>query len=173
MKMNVVIKGNQLIIGNRTILLSEGQLKSLTRLEPFERGVDMDGNEKFFMVDYNFDVVEVTPEPEMVENCYNVGNYCHDKDRIRSQAVLEELHRKLWKFSVENYKKNSKKKRNISYVINTMDGMNFFVSSTNYTSMFDVHFQSKSLAERAIREVVIPFMKEKEITKINAVENYF
>ena len=95
--------------------------------------------------------------------CYNVANYCTDKSLLQQRAYHETLPRLLWRFSMQNdgdkidwsdkehckcsiYYDHYRKLFNISCLFNDQSN--------------EIYFYSKEIAQKAITEIVLPFMKE-------------
>lgn len=102
------------------------------------------------------------------EKRFEIANYCTDKSLMQQRALHEILSRLLWRFSMQNDGDKIKwnywgqNKYFISYNYNTKKFAPDFIcgkfgsilkSSTEY-------FYSGEIAQRAIDEIVIPFMKE-------------
>lgn len=95
---------------------------------------------------------------------HQVANYCTDKEILQQRALHETLNRLLWRFSIENdgSKINWNNIDKHKYVI-YFDNESKKFTTTEYRFMkFDgcIYFHSKSIAQKAIEEIIIPFMKE-------------
>lgn len=97
------------------------------------------------------------------DKLFNVANYCTDKKLMEQRALHETLNRLLWRFSMENDgdKINWNNIDQRKYLIYFDHESNKF-SVTDYRFMkVDgcVYFYSKSIAQKAIDEIVRPFMR--------------
>lgn len=92
------------------------------------------------------------------------GNYCTDKAIMEQRALHETLNRLLWRFQKENDRNDTGHTPN-QYVILSIDGMPFIKNLPTVCDWFFgprlfgvTYFGNKGVAERAIEEVVKPFM---------------
>ncbi|MBR4855265.1 MAG: hypothetical protein IKU94_01405 [Bacteroidaceae bacterium] len=129
---------------------------------PFERKTD---DEEYFYVNV---VGEVKPAIDryfsMDNGCFQVANYCRDKGLMEQRALHETLNRLLWRFQKENDRNDTGHIPN-QYVILSIDGMPFIKNLPTVCDWFFgprlfgvTYFGNKGVAERAIEEVVKPFM---------------
>ena len=95
--------------------------------------------------------------------CHQVANYCTDEKLLISKAKTEVLNRLLWRFSMENNgdKIDWNDEKQAKYRIYKDILSNDWRIVYNIDSyIFDtVYFISQEIAEKAIHEIVIPFMK--------------
>lgn len=100
---------------------------------------------------------------EIDKKRYDIANYCTDKDIMKQRALHEILDRLLWRFSMENdgdqidWEDLNKTKFFIYYNYNSKE---FTVSSLFYSQSNNTYFINRKIAERAIKEIIEPFMKE-------------
>ena len=94
---------------------------------------------------------------------HNTANYCTDRELMQQRALHEILHRLLWRFSMENdgdkidWDCNNKNK----YKIYRSEINKGFYAELNYEVKSNtIYFYSKEITERAIKEIIEPFMKE-------------
>lgn len=102
---------------------------------------------------------------------YAVGNYCTDHDLMKQRALHETLNRLLWRFSMENggdklqLSNPDGKKWYIYY-----DPQTSFGFHTMYTfraiHLDAIYFATKELADRALYDIVLPFIKAHPMYKI-------
>lgn len=96
---------------------------------------------------------------------YNVANYCTDKGLMIQRALHETLNRLLWRFSeINGGDKNEWDGIACHYYITFQDGIGEKKLVVEWTSQWHhqgvVFFSSILAAERAIEEIVKPFMAE-------------
>lgn len=97
---------------------------------------------------------------------YAVGNYCRDEQLLQQRALHETLNRLLWRFSMENGEdKNPWDGNNWHYGISsayqTDDKLEFCTYSAKHAkSPGTIYFPSTEIAEQAISEIIMPFIKE-------------
>lgn len=109
----------------------------------------------------------VCPDKELFEgyvnDCYLVANYCKDKDIMTKRAKQEVLSRLLWKFSWENGWDDAllddTYSGKYSIVYDFIDRIYHVYLSKTENTISDVYFISEDIAQKAIREIVIPFQK--------------
>lgn len=95
--------------------------------------------------------------------CHNVANYCTDRDLLTDRALSETLSRLLWRYSMEHggdkidWTKDTEK-----YYIyyDATSGKFDFYFTYSLKEPGTIYFDSKQIAEKAIEEVVEPFMRE-------------
>lgn len=94
---------------------------------------------------------------------YEIANYCTDKSLLQQRAYHETLSRLLWRFSMQNdgdkidWSYYGKAKYSICYDTN---GGKFCIRYCYHVKYFEPYFYSEEIAQRAIDEIVLPFMKE-------------
>lgn len=94
--------------------------------------------------------------------CFNAANYCTDESLMERRALYETLNRRLWRYSMEHdgdkidWNRDGEK-----YYIYYHTGSKKWLVGSIYRSWdFEVFFYSSEIAEKAIKEVVIPFIEE-------------
>ena len=85
------------------------------------------------------------------EGRYSVANYCADKKIMRQRAMYETLSRLLWRFSEQNGGKG------MFGIANKGNGS--FCSMIENYRYLEPTFKTANIADRAIVEIVKPFMK--------------
>ena len=134
-------------------------------LNPFER---VDKNKNYYCVSYDSRVDTCEEHNNWTDNkSFNCHNYFNNKEFAERQALRELLNRKLMKFSYENGGADIKYPPEgyticVEYSKNTDENSDKLKIGVNY-SMTDILtpvFVSGEVAERAIDEVVKPFLKE-------------
>lgn len=165
---------NYICINGKKTELTEEQLRQLgievPKANPFDRVVNHTTNDfysYYFInstgtvddtVDHGFQNGNGTDDLR-----YRTANYCTDKTILEQRALHETLNRLLWRYSMEHYgdKIDWKNGGQTKYFI-------YYNHSTNIVS-FDycavlqrfetVYFITADIAQKAIKEIVKPFMK--------------
>lgn len=94
---------------------------------------------------------------------YNVANYCTDEKLMQQRALHEILDRLLWRFSMENdgdkidWDNHFQLKYSICF---NHEDKEFLIRNNTYSQYGKIYFHSYRIAERAIKEIIEPFMKE-------------
>lgn len=96
---------------------------------------------------------------------YNVGNYCKNKKLLEQRALHETLDRLLWRFSMQNDGdkidwKTTSGKYYIEYLCNVQKFGVSYLTHPMVVKYHMVYFNSVKIAQRAIDEIVLPFIKE-------------
>ena len=154
---------NYAVINGKRIELTDEQVKALgiERKNPFER---VERYTKYYYINSS-NIVESSLDTHSVvdNNRYEVANYFNDKDFANQVALHQLLYSKLLKFAYDNECEDNQtwNKINCHYYIgyNINDGR-FYADVTAAFKHNDVWFSSRDSANRAIKEVVEPFMKE-------------
>lgn len=154
------------IDGKRTKLTDE-QLKALGLYEEpkkansFERVRE---NEKFYFID-DCGIIGASTDCRGVfqNNVFDVANYCTDIELMQQRALHETLNRLLWRFSMENEGnkidwENGKFDKWYIYYENRTEIMR---TSDNCYQKNEgaIYFYTREIAQRAINEIIKPFMK--------------
>lgn len=155
------------IDGKRTQLTVE-QMKALgiyeepkAKANPFER---VEKNEKFYFINDCGMIGESNDCRGFFQNkVLDIANYCTDKKLMQQRALHETLNRLLWRFSMENdgNKINWKDIDQRKYLV-YFDNESKKFSITDYRFMKVngcIYFYSKSIAQKAIDEIIRPFMR--------------
>lgn len=91
------------------------------------------------------------------------GNYCADSDLMQKFALYEELNRRLWKFAKQNESIFGKKEWYIAY---DSDFGEYSAAMFSGAPATEIAFQSRKVAEMAIKEVIVPFLRQNNIQSI-------
>lgn len=157
----IMLEGNKIPLTDEQVkMLRDYKKPEKIEKSPFER---VDSNSKYFYID-DCGIVE-----EENVNCYledqyrhKVANYCTDKSLMIQRALHETLNRLLWRFSMENGEgENLWNCCNTHYEIYWSYDLASFNISCNVTvkSPTSIYFPTKEIANKAIDEIVIPFME--------------
>ena len=153
---------NYIVINGKKVELTKEQLEKLgigITVGPFERRKD--GLFYAIVTDGNVlcDVDNCSP---FVNGLCDVANYCRDENLMKQRALHETLSRLLWRFSMQNgwgdIDWNDIERK--YYIF--FDNLNnkFDVDFNDDHKSFNTYFISLDTAERAIDEIIKPFMKE-------------
>ena len=155
---------NYAVINGKKIKLTGEQIEALgieTRKNPFERVAN--GNVYYRVTEYG-NIDEFIDRSDLTDsNLYSNVNYFNDDSVAQQVALHQLLYRKLLKFAYDNGFEDTAEwdGKNAHWVIRYNESRNEFCSyyQDGYKAR-DVYFSSKEGAERAIKEVVEPFVKE-------------
>ena len=159
------MKEIKLTIDGKEILLTDGQLKMLgiepKKKNPFDR---VGNGDRFFAID-NMNGIQTCTEMSYArdEAYYNGINYFNDKRFAKQVALHQLLYRKLLKFAYDNGFEDTKRwdgsNKHWAVRYNYAGGVRtaYYQSSRGAQ---EVYFSSEYATNRAIKEVVEPFMKE-------------
>lgn len=152
---------NYAVINGKRIELTDEQVKALgiKRKNPFERVTT--GDEYYTITGYD-NINEFTEDGDGADqNLYDAGNYFNDEQFAKQVALHQLLYRKLLKFSYENnYTDVEWNGHNDHWrIYYNPDGLNYCVAGFGSHKFDGVWFSSERGAERAIEEVVEPFVK--------------
>ena len=154
---------NYAVINGRRIKLTDEQVKTLgiERKNPFDR---VDGDDRHYYTIVGCDVLRRADINDITDRgLYNAINYFNDKTFAEQVSLHQLIYRKLLKFAYDNGFEDTAKWDGISshWAIRYNDNLNKFDSyCQNGYKARDVYFSSEEDADRAIHEVVKPFMKD-------------
>ena len=123
---------------------------------PFER---VGEGKKYYWISYG-GVANWSYEYHTDDNneCFDYLNYYHNKEFAKHQALRELLNRKLMKFSYENGGANIDNYVDAYSIYN--DSNNILCTSDCCPDLLSPMFISEEVAQRAIDEIVKPFLEE-------------
>lgn len=159
---------NYIVINGKKSELAEEQLKTLgievetKRRNPFE---EVNRFEDYYFVDRNNEVHAFMKTDSSVDNqMYTSANYFNDKAFAEQVALHQLLYRKLLKFAYDNECADSQiwGGNGIEhwYIMYDFIECIFYADWVSTSKNNDVYFSTRDGADRAIHEVVEPFMKE-------------
>lgn len=161
------MKEIKLTIDGKEVQLTDEQLKMLgiepekKRKNPFERGI---GEEEYYFINSGMGITRSqNTRDSLADTVYAASNYFTDKDFAKRVSLHQLLYRKLLKFAYDNECEDTAEwdGKNAHWVIRYDNNRNEFCSYfQNGYKARDVYFSSKEAADRAIKEVVEPFVKE-------------
>lgn len=155
---------NYIVINGKRLELTKEQLKAL-RIEVKKNPFDRDGNDnRYYYTIVGGDVlrrVDINDRTDRMS--YNAVNYFNDEAFANQVALHQLLYRKLLKFAYDNECEDTAEwnGENAHWTIRYDNLRNEFCPyyQDDYKTR-DVYFSSEEGAERAIKEVIEPFMKE-------------
>ena len=161
---NKPMNENYIVINGKKAELTEEQLKALgivTKKNPFERVAK---SEPYYYIDA-FDCIQTCADNgEDVDNAsFEVSNYFNDKAMAQQVQLHQLLYRKLLKFAYDNGLEDIAgwDKGEQHWAVRYIETRGAFAAY--WQSLYkaqEVYFPSEEAANRAIREVVEPFVKE-------------
>ena len=158
---------NYIVINGKKIELTEEQLKQLgiesekKRKNPFERVAE---GKTYYHITRTGKIDNFCECGDSVDDALKrASNYFNDESFASQVALHQLLYRKLLEFAYKNDGEDVKEwdGSNERWTIRYGSNLNkFFAYSQERYKAPDVYFSSEKVAERAIEEVVEPFMKE-------------
>lgn len=155
---------NYAVINGKRIELTDAQAKVLgieTPKNPFERVKD--GDTYYRVTEYG-NVDDYVESGDYTDhNLYKTTNYFNDDSVAQQVALHQLLYRKLLKFIYDYGCEDVTEwdRSNRHWTIRHGENLNkFFAYSQERYKAPDIYFSSEEAAERAIHEVVEPFVKE-------------
>lgn len=157
---------NYIVINGKKIKLTEEQLKQLgiepEKKNPFERVAK---SETYCYIDSFNEVHCLSDDADQSDDMsFECSNYFNDEEFAEQVALHQLLYRKLLKFAYDNecvdnqiWDGNGIEHWHIVY---DFAECMFYADWDSTSKNNDVYFSTKEDAERAIHEVVEPFMKE-------------
>lgn len=162
MNKEIRLTGSKLTVGDKTIHLNKQQLKDLgIELNPFHI---KDGDSLYYIDTFGkVDWVQFRHDDKEAVEMLKSGKICKDEDLMEQKKLRQNLNDLLWKFTNENgyYEKMWEE-----------DGYKWFIandySEMKLRPMHDdaikaqgtTYFISEEIAQKAIEEIVIPYMKK-------------
>lgn len=154
---------NYIVINGKKIELTEKQLKALgikPRRNPFERAAKA---EMYCYIDSYNEVHCISDDMDQGDDrSFECSNYFNDDSFANQVALHQLLYRKLLKFAYDNGFEDIEW-NNLNdhwYIFYNYAGCCFDCRRNDGCKSQNVYFSSEEAAERAIKEVVRPFMKE-------------
>lgn len=154
----------QLIVNGKEVQLTEEQIKAInftlkgTHQNPFERV-----NSEYYFINETGKVDSCVDDRDSFDDSlYVESNYFNDEQFANQIALHQLLYRKLLKFSYENTCTDVEWNGTNDHwcIYYDPDDIKYCVAGFGSHKFDGVWFSSEEGAERAIKEVVEPFMKE-------------
>ena len=154
---------NYAVINGRRIKLTDEQVKTLRieRKNPFDR---VDGDDRHYYAIVGCDVLRRADINDITDRgLYNAINYFNDKTFAEQVSLHQLLYRKLLKFAYDNGFEDTAEWDGVNphwHIIYNRVNDVFITMKKLASKDFTVYFSTEEGAERAIEEVVKPFVKE-------------
>lgn len=157
----IVINGAKIPLDDEQINMINATIKP-KRQNPFDR---VKNDQMYYSIEYDGSVsINIENDNPYGDKAFETGNYCTDFNLMGVRALHETLGRLLWRFSMENggdkiqlSDPDSKK----WYIY--CDPRNPSRFNTTYTfraiHVGETYFLTKELADRAIHEIIWPFIE--------------
>lgn len=166
---------NYIVINGVKISLTDEQVNTINatsksiRENPFDR---VKNDQRYYAIDYDGSVTVTTENDDPYDDkAFKAGNYCTDPALMKQRALHETLNRLLWRFAMENsgdklqLSDSDSKKWYIYYDPQTPS--RFHTMYTYRTIHLDaIYFATKELADRALYDIVLPFIEAHPMYKI-------
>ena len=156
---------NYLMINGKRVDLTEEQIKKLGLKVEKEVCFSREYKQTYYYID-NYGTVKAeydSEASEIDELRHNTANYCTNKELMQQRALHETLSRFLWRFSMQNdgdkidWNNESQNKFNLYY---SYEDKKLIIGFDWDIKHDGIYFYSEEIAQRAIDEIIIPFMKE-------------
>ena len=155
---------NYIVINGKRAELTEEQMKVLgieVKKNPFDR---VSSDDRYYYTIVSSEVLRRVDINDRTDRMlYNAINYFGDKAFAEQVALHQLLYRKLLKFAYDNgFEDTAKWDGNNSHwhiIYNKVNDV-FITMKKSASKDFTVYFSSEEGADRAIHEVVEPFVKE-------------
>jgi hypothetical protein len=158
---------NYAVINGKRIKLTEEQVEALgvkvekKRRNPFER---VNNDNEYYCIKTNGEVSNYYEVRDSTDNeLYDNINYFNDEQFAEQVMLHQLLYRKLLKFAYSNGLEDTAEwdNNNPHWSIRYSTDVEVFKANDNYCFKHqDVYFSSEEAAERAIKEVVEPFVRK-------------
>ena len=155
---------NYIVINGKRAELTEEQMKVLgieVKKNPFDR---VSGDDRYYYTIVSSDVLRRVDINDRTDRMlYNAINYFGDKAFAEQVALHQLLYRKLLKFAYDNGFEDTAKwdgNNSLWHIIYNKVNDVFITMKKSASKDFTVYFSSEEGADRAIHEVVEPFVKE-------------
>lgn len=153
---------NYAVINGKRVELTDEQVAALgiKRVNPFER---VESNEYYYYVRADGRVDVYTNADDMVDKAiYAACNHFTDEAFAKQVALHQLLYRKLLKFAYDNAAEDVEwnNRNNHWHIFYNYDDECFDIQRNDGFKYQSVYFASPSAAEKAIENVVMPFLKE-------------
>lgn len=154
---------NYIMFEGKKIPLTKEQVAELKNQYKFKSPFERRGrNEKYYYID-EFGDVWGRAEVFIIDDDVHFGtaNYGADLELMRQRALHETLDRLLWRFSIENGEMDNPWDGDCLhyYITYRTESQVFSVYSHYSTKISNPYFNKKETAQRAIDEIIKPFMK--------------
>lgn len=159
---------NYIVINGTKIPMTDEQVNMINttikpkRQNPFDR---VENDQTYYSIEYDGSVtVNIESDDPYDDKAFEAGNYCTDLNLMELRALHETLGRLLWRFSMENggdrLRLSDQDTKKWYIYCDPRDPSRF---NTMYTfraiHVGETYFLTKELADRAIHEIIWPFIE--------------
>lgn len=154
---------NYIMLNGKRVDLTDEQIEKLGLKVEKKSCFNPEENDHVYYINIFGDIQYIEYIREGVNYLNRVANCCTDKSLMQQRALHETLDRLLWRFSMENdgdkidWEDESQYKYMPFY---DRDDKKWQTCSLMYSIYYGVYFYTKEIAQRAIDEIILPFMKE-------------
>lgn len=156
---------NYIMLNGKRVDLTDEQLEKLGLNNYIDDCFELVKNKTYYSINGLGEVVSMKGSISNIEKqLYSVANYCTDKKILKQRALHEILDRLLWRFSMQNdgdkidwSDYNTTKYR--IYFDNENKGFSID-SNQSYIMTGCTYFNTIEIAQRAIDEIILPFIKK-------------
>lgn len=157
---------NYIVINGKKAELTEEQLKALGIEIKKKTIFDREKGQPYYYITPDGKISRYLDNLSGKDDCdsryYNAANYCTSLEVMEQRAFHETLDRLLWRFSMENdgdkIDWNSDKLK--YYICYDCSQKRLSVDWHVAWKSCNIYFPTREVAERAIEEIIKPFMKE-------------
>lgn len=153
---------NYLMLNGKRVDLTDEQIEKLGL--KIEKEDCFTKNSHYFYID---DCGEIEYQTSRIFDCidedrYKVANYCTDESLMQQRALHETLSRLLWRFSMQNNgNKINWDDHSYKYFIAYSHDLEQITCIECWQAQgLHIYFYKEEIAQRAIDEIVIPFMEK-------------
>ena len=155
---------NYIMLNGKRVDLTEEQLEKLGLKVEKKDDCFKKGKEYYFISNTGSVIKEPDTNYWADIDRYKVANYCTDKALMQQRALHETLDRLLWRFSMQNDwdKIDWSNTDQVKYYIcfRERDRECDICNNLSCKNEGTTYFHTEKTAQRAIDEIVLPFMKE-------------
>ena len=156
---------NYIMLNGKRVDLTEEQIEKLglkVEKDCFER---LQNGQRYYYICGSGEVSSLADIGDRNDaKYYNAANYCTDKSLMEQRALHETLSRLLWRFSMQNdgdkidWRCKTTSKYRIYF---DNEDKEFSIDNNQYCiDITTIYFNTCEIAQRAIEEIILPFMKE-------------
>lgn len=154
---------NYIMLNGKRVDLTEEQIEKLglkvEKEDCFKRA-----NKYYFINSAGNVLYENDFEHWMGIDRYEIANYCTDKSLMEQRALHETLSRLLWRFSMQNdgdkIDWSDKHAGKYRIIFNNCNKKFLIYNNLQDINIEAPYFNTYEIAQRAIDEIILPFMKE-------------
>lgn len=151
-------------IDGKKVALTPEQIKVLEleeeKANPFAR-VEKNNRKEYFYIN-DIGAICSSTDSDFVEDMarHGVANYCTDAKILWQRKLHESLSRLLWRFSMENDGDKIRQYDRCYHIFFRKGNKSFGTTfDTNCLNEGTIYFYSEEIAQKAIDDIVLPFMR--------------